>query len=194
MPLSMPIFRAWAAYVGSAKKRLASCIGKPSQRIMAPTPPPPEPATPDAAAMPRKLQTSGFHSYLNSAAKSSSNEIANMACSLQKKYRELDPASKKQMVTEFIKAGGKKAGMESTFQQSASSSQSSDAQGWAGYVTVGNLMEWSGVLWGKKSDHLHLGGQNCFLLPFEYLLCSGWEVGGINFFSVIPSPFLSSLR
>ena len=98
------------------------------------------------APLPRKLQTSGFLSYLSAASKSTSKDVSNMACCLQEKYKSLDADSKKKMVTDFFKVGGKKQGMESAYEQVAKSSQSSDDRGWAGYVTVGNLMEWSSVL------------------------------------------------
>ena len=157
-----------------------------SSRVRAKTPPPAtdgaaaatDSAAAEAAApstpLPRKLQTSGFLSYLNSAAKSSSTSVANMATSLQQRYKELDSGSKKQMVTDFFKAGGRKSGMEATFQQSTSTSQSSDLKGWAGYVTVGNLMEWAAVLSKNYNPLLLLAAHN--KLSVNLIVSAFWFV------------------
>ena len=98
-----------------------------------------------AAAQPKKVQTAGFLSYLCSTSKSSNNELSNMACVLQQRYKQLDSQAKKVMVQDFFRSGGKKQGLMATYSQLYRTSQSSSCNGWAGYVTCGMLMEMFGV-------------------------------------------------
>ena len=102
-------------------------------------------AKPAPKALPAKQQTAGFLSYLHSSIKSSNSDLSNMACAIQKRYREMDGPSKRAMIVEFYRHGGKRSGLSSTYYQEVSTKQKSDDVAWAGYVTVGKLLSLHGV-------------------------------------------------
>ena len=102
-------------------------------------------AAPKDGQVAQKMQTAGFLSYLHSSIKSSTGSLSNMACEIQKRYREMDAAGKRQMIVEFYRNGGKKSGLTSTYNQAVSTTQNSSDKGWAGYVTVGKMLELHGV-------------------------------------------------
>ena len=120
-------------------------------RVQGKSPPPAAAAaaTTKQGEQPKKLQTSGFLSYLATTSKSSNSQLSNMACLLSEKYRQLDGMGKKQLVAEFFRSGGKKQGLLASYAQIYKTSQTSSNKGWAGYVTCGMLMEMFGVSPGQ---------------------------------------------
>ena len=89
----------------------------------------------DAVAEPSKKQQSGFITYLRCCS-SGKDELAKN----QAEIMLMTPQEKKNLISSFYASGGRKAGLQSIYEQSLSLEQKSDARSWVGYATPTKIM------------------------------------------------------
>ena len=99
-----------------------------------------------AAATPSRQQTSLFLTYLRATSKGKDKRAANQAVELAQHYATLDGDSKRALIGEFFRVGGKKAGLCNAFSQSIHTKEAATEGTWSGYVTPSKCMELEGVL------------------------------------------------
>ena len=112
----------------------------------------PSTATAAAAAClkddgPSRQQTGLFLTYLRVTAKGKDEASAEKAAELSKHYHTLDITAKKQLIQEFFRVGGKKAGLGNCFCQAITTKEAASEGTWRGYVTPSKMMELEGVSW-----------------------------------------------
>ena len=88
-----------------------------------------------------KKETSGFLMYLRSASQQKDPSIQSAAKAVLDSYRQMGSDEKKVAITNFFKSGGRRAGLNSLFQQIVTHSQNDSVGEWKGYITPTKLMK-----------------------------------------------------
>ena len=102
------------------------------------------------AAPVQKGDQSLFLTYCKSTAASKDATAAGQALRILEDYKQMTSEQKRKTVTNFFKAGGRKAGLKSLFKQVLSTESSAKDIGWRGWATPSMIMSWSGVSLGSK--------------------------------------------
>ena len=98
----------------------------------------------DQPSVARKTLTGGFLMYIKSAIKSQNPHASEQARAVHDSYQSMSLEQKRALVDGFFKSGGKRSGLQSTYQQCLTMKHKSEDLAWEGYLTVGTLM----TLWG----------------------------------------------
>ena len=99
---------------------------------------------------PTRSQRSVFLTYVKAALKGKCEETVGQAELVHNHYGSLDGESKKALIMEFFRNGGRKTGLHSVFKQSLEVQQRHHSGSWAGLCTFGKLLSLHDVSWGIK--------------------------------------------
>ena len=105
----------------------------------------------DAAQQVTRAQNSTFLSYIRSALKSHNDETKSEAEMVHAHYLTLTADQKRGVIAAFFKAGGKKPGLSSVYQQTLTVKNKQQDGTWAGYCTADMLFSFHGVLGHKPT-------------------------------------------
>ena len=97
-----------------------------------------------AAPIPRKNFTGGFLMYIRLALKGQNEQACEQARAVQDAYATMSSSEKNLWLMDFFRAGGKRSGLSSIYQQCMVVKNKCEDLEWEGYLTVGTLM----TLWG----------------------------------------------
>ena len=87
-----------------------------------------------------------FVTYLKCTSASKQDLVAtNQAAKLLEKYRDMISEERKNTVSNFFRAGGRKSGLASLYSQKISSKSTANEKGWAGYTTPATIMKFHEV-------------------------------------------------
>ena len=129
------------SFAQTEKKPPASSSKAPKQAALQTSSPPSS-----SSVSTEKKQTQGFLMYLKSARSAKDPDVAAQASKLSADYKQLGPAEKRAMISQFVAAGGKRPGLQSLYSQQVSVEDSAVDRQWAGYATPGMIQEWKKVL------------------------------------------------
>ena len=122
-------------FQGSAKQKKHNSKGSPKKENVE------KAEKAEQQEVPTRQQHSGFLTYLKVVVNSKSPEAASQAEAVQRHYFSLSPAEKHQVILAFFRAGGKKPGLVTCFQQVVRVSSKTSESHWEGYATFGKLCE-----------------------------------------------------
>ena len=94
----------------------------------------------DGGVQVSKAQQSGFVTYLRCCASGKDSKAANQAEVMLADYRKMSQRDKKELIGSFYASGGRKAGLQSIYEQTMSLQQKSDAKSWVDYATPTKIM------------------------------------------------------
>ena len=120
-----------------------------------------------------KAQQSSFVTYMRCCTTGKDSKAANQAEVMLADYRQMSAENKKNLIHSFFASGGRKAGLQSIYEQNLSLQQKSDAKSWTGYATATRIMTLHDVL-------LLVGVGELLMSTTEHLFLSqtnnlGWE-------------------
>ena len=94
-----------------------------------------------------KIEIASFLSYLRSASGSKCAAVQSQSERVLADYKTMSSSAKKDLISNFSRSGGKRAGLNSCFSQVVKVSEDCKESDWTGYATPDKLLELHSVTW-----------------------------------------------